>query len=157
MRNGIQSTTRYRKHGGVRKSALNGKPDTLRAKSGAKGGRAARRAARLRQMEQSPHMSWVSPVTPNDLTPFNHLLHAANALNDFPPTRSNSPPSPPEQYPYTPRSPGPREGYSTHDRPSTKYEGGEGTFDGCSLQNQHFSQLFDDNFDDAWFHASQQY
>ncbi|RMZ87675.1 hypothetical protein DV736_g5102, partial [Chaetothyriales sp. CBS 134916] len=74
LRNGVQSTTRYRKNGGTRRSALHGRPNAVRARSGAKGGRAARRAARFRQKEQSPYPAWAFPVQIDDMGPFNHLV-----------------------------------------------------------------------------------
>jgi hypothetical protein len=52
VRHGVQSTTRYRKHGSNKKTNRTRTPAPLRQRSGAKGGRAARRAARLRREEQ---------------------------------------------------------------------------------------------------------
>jgi hypothetical protein len=52
IRHGVQSTTRYRKHGSNKKTNRTRTPAPLRQRSGAKGGRAARRAARLRREEQ---------------------------------------------------------------------------------------------------------
>lgn len=52
VRHGVQSTTRYRKHGSNKKQNRAKIPAPLRQRSGAKGGRAARRAARLRREEQ---------------------------------------------------------------------------------------------------------
>jgi Forkhead domain len=52
IRHGVQSTTRYRKHGSNKKTNRTRIPAPLRQRSGAKGGRAARRAARLRREEQ---------------------------------------------------------------------------------------------------------
>lgn len=49
---GVQSTTRYRKHGSNKKTNRTRTPAPLRQRSGAKGGRAARRAAKLRREEQ---------------------------------------------------------------------------------------------------------
>ena len=100
---GVQSTTRYRKTGGVRKTGLSGSPDYRRQRSGAKGGRAARRAARLRRMEQS-HTNW-GPITSDEVDSFNHLVHAANYLNEYSPHYDSAPPTPSESFPYTPRSP----------------------------------------------------
>ena len=104
LRHGVQSTTRYRKTGGVRKTGMSGSPDFRRQRSGAKGGRAARRAARLRRLEQS-HSSWTPMMTQEDIGPFNHLVHAANYLNDYSPQYDSYPPTPSENYPNTPRSP----------------------------------------------------
>jgi hypothetical protein len=52
IRHGVQSTTRYRKHGSNKKTNRTRIPAPLRQRSGAKGGRAARRAAKLRREEQ---------------------------------------------------------------------------------------------------------
>ena len=52
IRHGVQSTTRYRKHGSNKKTNRARIPALLRQRSGAKGGRAARRAAKLRREEQ---------------------------------------------------------------------------------------------------------
>jgi hypothetical protein len=104
---GVQSTTRYRKTGGVKKTGVGGSPDYRRQRSGAKGGRAARRAARLRRLEQSyPH--WAPITTPEDAGPFNNLEHTVNYLNDYYSHYDSSPPTPSENFPYTPRSPGHR-------------------------------------------------
>ncbi len=101
---GVQSTTRYRKTGSVRKSITAGSPDFRRQRSGAKGGRAARRAARLRRLEQS-HSNWVPTMTHEDVTPFNHLVHAAHYLNDPSAQYDSNAPTPSESFPYTPESP----------------------------------------------------
>ncbi len=57
IRHGVQSTTRYRKHGSNKKTNRARIPAPLRQRSGAKGGRAARRAAKLRREEQMNHRS----------------------------------------------------------------------------------------------------
>ena len=156
LRNGVQSTTRYRKTGGARKSALNGRPDAQRARSGAKGGRAARRAARLRQIEQSPYLPWSAPVTPSELGSFDQLVQAANAMNEFPRPRSNSPPSPVEQEPYTPCSIGSRGEFAPTSSHGMKYESGANFFDEYSSQDLLFPQNFDNHFNDSWLQTSQQ-
>lgn len=51
IKNGVQSTTRYRKNGNSKKSTSNRTPAIQRQRSGAKGGRAARRAARAKRNE----------------------------------------------------------------------------------------------------------
>lgn len=51
IKNGVQSTTRYRKNATSKKN-LNRSPALQRQRSGAKGGRAARRAARLKRLQQ---------------------------------------------------------------------------------------------------------
>ncbi|KIX08199.1 uncharacterized protein Z518_02855 [Rhinocladiella mackenziei CBS 650.93] len=53
VKNGVQSTTRYRKTGGAKRSLASQVPAIQRQRSGAKGGRAARRAARQRRQERS--------------------------------------------------------------------------------------------------------
>lgn len=53
IKHGVQSTTRYRKTGGVKRGTSNRVPAIQRQRSGAKGGRAACRAARLRRQEQN--------------------------------------------------------------------------------------------------------
>ena len=68
IRNGVQSTTRYRKHGSNKKTNRARIPAPLRQRSGAKGGRAARRAAKLRREEKQHRQSNVlvsqSPTFP---------------------------------------------------------------------------------------------
>ena len=44
-------------------------------------------------------------MTQEDIGPFNHLVHAANYLNDQPQQYDSYPPTPSESVPYTPRSP----------------------------------------------------
>lgn len=53
IKNGVQSTTRYRKTGGGKRTLGSRIPAIQRQRSGAKGGRAARRTARQRRQEQS--------------------------------------------------------------------------------------------------------
>ena len=60
IRHGVQSTTRYRKHGSNKKTNRARIPAPLRQRSGAKGGRAARRAAKLRREEQLSRQSSAS-------------------------------------------------------------------------------------------------
>ena len=62
IKNGVQSTTRYRKTGGAKKTNLNRVPAVQRQRSGAKGGQAARRAAKLRRREQAEYQQLVSPL-----------------------------------------------------------------------------------------------
>jgi hypothetical protein len=52
IKDGVQSTTRYRKTGSGKKTHTSRAPAPLRQRSGARGGRAARRAAKLRRNEQ---------------------------------------------------------------------------------------------------------
>ena len=69
VKNGVQSTTRYRKHGGSKRGGANRAPAVQRQRSGAKGGRAACRAARLRRQEQHEHRSAnYSPGTPSSMS-----------------------------------------------------------------------------------------
>ncbi|KAL9621424.1 MAG: hypothetical protein Q9160_004184 [Pyrenula sp. 1 TL-2023] len=51
IEHGVESTTRYRNKGNLKKSSRSRLPAPQRQKSGAKGGRAARRAAKQRQSE----------------------------------------------------------------------------------------------------------
>jgi len=53
IKNGVQSTTRYRKNATSKKTSINRALDIQRQRSGAKGGRAARRAARLKRQEDN--------------------------------------------------------------------------------------------------------
>ncbi|KAK5047664.1 hypothetical protein LTR84_006329 [Exophiala bonariae] len=66
---GVQSTTRYRKSGGGRRTLISRTPALQRQKSGARGGRAARRSARYRHQDQvyldHPTPSSCSPDTPS--------------------------------------------------------------------------------------------
>jgi len=62
IKNGVQSTTRYRKTGSAKKTNLNRVPAVQRQRSGAKGGQAARRAAKLRRREQAEYRQLVSPL-----------------------------------------------------------------------------------------------
>lgn len=55
IRNGVQSTTRYRKNVSGKRVNNNRTPAPLRQRSGAKGGRAAKRAASLRKKEHPIH------------------------------------------------------------------------------------------------------
>ncbi|RMD40348.1 hypothetical protein DV735_g4778, partial [Chaetothyriales sp. CBS 134920] len=74
LRNGVQSTTRYRKNGGTRRSALHGRPNAK---------------------EQSPpYLTWASPAQIDDLGPLKHLVNAATTLRDSSPTGSSGSPSP---------------------------------------------------------------
>ena len=49
LENGVQSTTRYRKHGANKKAGRNDAVATQRQRSGARGGRAAKKAIRARR------------------------------------------------------------------------------------------------------------
>lgn len=44
-------------------------------------------------------------MTQEDVGPYNHLVHAANYLNDQPPQYDSYPPTPSDSFLYTPRSP----------------------------------------------------
>ena len=151
LRHGVQSTTRYRKTGVARKSGLNSSPDLQRQRSGAKGGRAARRAARLRRLEQTPSRpTWSPMLTAQSLEPFNNLVHAATYMQDFPMTRTGSPPTPPEYSAYTPTSPNVQHQLPTsitHDPKCSEIE------ESSSAYHPHdmlFSQAYDDAYDGSW-------
>lgn len=111
LRNGVESTTRYRKQHSGRRSAYTRDLDWKRQNSGSRGGKAARKAAQMRRMGANAN-SWASRLTPGEPEPFDHLVHAANVMSDHPDTRGSSPMSPSEHYPCTPTSP-----ISTHDHP----------------------------------------
>ena len=69
IKNGVQSTTRYRKTGSGKKAPGSRTPAPLRQRSGARGGRAARRAAKLRRNEhchQPDRLSFTNFATPPD-------------------------------------------------------------------------------------------
>jgi hypothetical protein len=106
LRNGVESTTRYRKkdphNPPYRRSAYNRDMDWKRQSSGRKGGKATRKATQLRRMEAA---AWASSLSQDHLDPFDSLIHAANAVNDYPGTRASTPSSPLEHYPRTPRAP----------------------------------------------------
>ena len=149
LMHGVQSTTRYRKTGGVRKTGLGGSPDYRRQRSGAKGGRAARRAARLRRLEQS-HSSWTPIVTPEDAGSFNHLVHAVNYLADYPPNYDSSPPTPSENFPYTPKSPVQRYRYSIDGTSGGKPDTMGPNGDERRSQDILYQHRFDAPLDDPW-------
>lgn len=110
LRHGVESTTRYRKQVSGRRSAYTRDLDWKRQNSGSRGGKAARKAAQMRRMGATA--AWPSRFAYGELEPFDHLVHAANMMSDYPGTRGSSPMSPSEHYPCTPRSP-----VSTHDYP----------------------------------------
>ncbi|RMZ78394.1 hypothetical protein DV738_g3897, partial [Chaetothyriales sp. CBS 135597] len=156
LRNGVQSTTRYRKNGGTRRSALHGRPNAVRARSGAKGGRAARRAARFRQKEQSPYLTWASPTPIDDMGAFNQLVNAATTLRDSPPTGISGSPSPVEQQQrYVPSSTSFQNKFPLEMGNYLKADPVEVTFDEFKSQNLFLSEHLGGNLDDSWFPAGQ--
>ena len=54
LKNGVQSTTRYRKSGPGKKGVVNKGPAVQRQRSGAKGGKAAKRAAQIKRHMETP-------------------------------------------------------------------------------------------------------
>lgn len=146
---GVQSTTRYRKTGGVRKTGLSSSPDQRRQKSGAKGGRAARRAARLRRLEQS-QQSWTPVIAPDDVGPFDSLVHAATYLNDYSTHYDSNPPTPSEGFPYTPRSPVSRPEYTMVDPDGLKIGMEDTPANEARGPEFLFQHPFDAGLDDPW-------
>ncbi|KAJ9645462.1 hypothetical protein H2204_001042 [Knufia peltigerae] len=71
IKNGIQSTTRYRKTGGGKRHNGHRAPAIQRQRSGAKGGRAASRAARQRRQE-NPYVT-STPLTCSPTTQYSDL------------------------------------------------------------------------------------
>lgn len=80
IRHGVQSTTRYRKHGSNKKTNRARIPAPLRQRSGAKGGRAARRAAKLRREEQQQRQSSIL-VPQGAAFPSCYALHAPDRMS----------------------------------------------------------------------------
>lgn len=147
--NGVQSTTRYRKTGGVRKSGLSGSPDYRRQRSGAKGGRAARRAARLRRMEQH-HADW-APGSPHGISGFDSLVQAANYLpHDYSANCDSSPATPTESLPYTPRSPTQRLDCGLYNTSAMKMDAIGASTDELRGQDFLFQQQVQGRMDDPW-------
>ncbi|KAK5552353.1 hypothetical protein LTR46_009683 [Exophiala xenobiotica] len=70
VKNGVQSTTRYRKTGGGKRMGQRA-PAIQRQRSGAKGGRAASRAARQRRQE-NPFVT-STPLTASPATPYSDI------------------------------------------------------------------------------------
>jgi hypothetical protein len=146
---GVQSTTRYRKTGGARKTGLSGSPDQRRQRSGAKGGRAARRAARLRRLEQS-RQNWTPVNTPDDVGPFDSLVHAGSYLNDYSNHCDSSPPTPSEGFPYTPRSPISRPECTTVDTSRLKMDLEDTSTSESRAQEFLFQHHFNAGLADPW-------
>lgn len=108
LRHGVQSTTRYRKQNNSRKSAYSRDLDWKRQNSGSKGGKASRKATQMRRLGAA---AWASGCPPDELRPFDQLVHAATLMSDHPGTRRSSPLSPSDCHPCTPRTPIPDQEY----------------------------------------------
>lgn len=70
IRNGVQSTTRYRKHNPCKKGMGSKAPAIQRQRSGARGGRAARRAKLLKRSEGSGRKAPTSQPSPRNSVRF---------------------------------------------------------------------------------------
>jgi hypothetical protein len=65
IKNGVQSTTRYRKTGAGKKPLGGRMPALQRQRAGARGGRAARKSAKRRNQDQSAYTDPMSTASPS--------------------------------------------------------------------------------------------